>query len=85
MFRFTLVETDKYGRLETDVPFPEPFTKDAEAVYHKAWTDSFKPVSAKGRKKRTKPPATKLISRTKSGNPRPVRASAGSRKGPAST
>ena len=72
MFRFTLIETDRFGRLVDDVPLPDPLTEAATAEYFKTWADSIKADSAKGKKKK-KLPAAKLIPKTKARCTRPVR------------
>ena len=67
MFRFTLIETDKHGRLMDDVPLPNPLTKATMAAYYKTWADS-----TKGKKEK-KPPAAKIIPKDTAQRTRPVR------------
>ena len=67
MFRFTLIETDEHGRLEDDVPMPDPLTDDSMDSYRKTWVDSFK---EKGKKKL---PAATILSKATAQRTKPVR------------
>ena len=67
MFRFTLIETDKFGRLVDDVPLPDPLTEATMAAYFKTWADS-----TKGKKEK-KLPAVKILPKATAQRTRPVR------------